>query len=101
MKNENWSNDKKRRHQVDGTRGNVNLTAADPIYLLPQYFKTVHQHCNTVYTGTQTRVWTHFTEYSCGHVASVYSKCNRGVYMYFDDTDTCEFIKLSEKPIDG
>jgi len=32
-----------------------------------------------------------------GHVASVYWRCNQGVYVSFDDTDTCEFIKLSKR----
>jgi len=56
MENVNGSYAKKRRHQVDGIREIVSLTTVDPIYLLPQNFKTVHQHCNTVYTGTIIRV---------------------------------------------
>jgi len=96
MDNENGRDAKKPKHGNDGNREVVSFTTIDPIYLLLQHFI---QHCNTVYTGTKIRVWYPFTESPEGRVASVYWKCNQGVYFPFDDTDTCEFIKFSKRHI--
>ena len=45
----------------------------------------------------EVNIWSPFTESPGGRVASVYWKCDQGVYVSFDDTDTCEFIKLSKR----
>ena len=71
MDNEHGHDAKKPKLGIDDIRQVVSLTTVDPIYILPQQFKTVHQHCNTVYTGTKIRVWSPFTESPDDRVDSV------------------------------